>query len=768
MSRILAADSVVRTIGGVSVRRDSASKAFYWTNTLHVDADGAADAYNAANTGIDYLANAGRPGNWWGITTDSSGTPYKQGSNDPKPGYYVSGTSLVNKIYPSSRQCRFVESRKISYIVIPNISSFRSAVGVKIGDFGLLYYKKTGKMLYTMYADAGPSNKIGEGSIYAIEAIGHNPWNSARTRVVSGVPSGVTIVMFPNTGFGNGYIPTNNDINQHAKAAFKAFGGCARLERIVGSISGCSLDAPLIRDNLNYQCGQAGVGTACSSGRGQCASATTCGAWGGDLLFGTSECKPYPGNVACCSKNAASLGDSAPPPPAASTNPTPPPAPVSIPSVSNPNGKTGVGALCVGSIGRCQDTTVHSCGVPRVSNKCAGDATVKCCPTAGLTTEIVAEPPRASPLPVDNPNNKFGVGALCSGVAGRCQDTTVHTCLVPRVTRKCLGGNDVVCCPLDGLPTGPVSSPGAPSSEPTAAPTSGGNANDGGLCGGLQFPVGSDSLTEISVNFGQRRSNNQCHAAVDVYTRGQHQVSAVGQGRVVALIRGSVECSGGEADDILVLHSDGPLANQVVNYGNIDPGSYQITVGSTVQVGQAIGTSSRCGQLHFELLEGSVRSKLSWPGPCDFNALPNGVLDPRPLLECLAPANVRYRHGVSFLEDDFDESSFVADLEQEKLASSNGDNNSDDSAMTAGVIAAIVICTALCLMALAGVVVFLVMRRSSSSLPPIHVVNEMQTAYETGAPTYDTAPQNGEFQCQECGKVYDFAEDLSEHFALRH
>ena len=51
---------------------------FYWTGGIEVDADGAPDAYNPSNTGIDYLANAGSPGDWWGISTDSSGTPYVQ------------------------------------------------------------------------------------------------------------------------------------------------------------------------------------------------------------------------------------------------------------------------------------------------------------------------------------------------------------------------------------------------------------------------------------------------------------------------------------------------------------------------------------------------------------------------------------------------------------------------------------------------------------------------------------------------------------------
>lgn len=46
---------------------------------------------------LDVIANAGSPGNWFGVVTDTGkrdGTPIIQGAGDPCPGAYVSATSL--------------------------------------------------------------------------------------------------------------------------------------------------------------------------------------------------------------------------------------------------------------------------------------------------------------------------------------------------------------------------------------------------------------------------------------------------------------------------------------------------------------------------------------------------------------------------------------------------------------------------------------------------------------------------------------------------
>jgi hypothetical protein len=59
------------TAGGTPVWQITGQKAFFFTAGLAIDADGAPDAYHPNDTGRDFLANAGRPGNWWAPVTDT-------------------------------------------------------------------------------------------------------------------------------------------------------------------------------------------------------------------------------------------------------------------------------------------------------------------------------------------------------------------------------------------------------------------------------------------------------------------------------------------------------------------------------------------------------------------------------------------------------------------------------------------------------------------------------------------------------------------------
>ena len=89
-------ESVVK-VGPVEVWRVPGTAALIYESGLMIDADGAPDAYGPDGKGRDAIANAGKPGNWWGVVTDTGkadGTPVVQGATDPKPGFYVSATSL--------------------------------------------------------------------------------------------------------------------------------------------------------------------------------------------------------------------------------------------------------------------------------------------------------------------------------------------------------------------------------------------------------------------------------------------------------------------------------------------------------------------------------------------------------------------------------------------------------------------------------------------------------------------------------------------------
>ncbi|MCF0049006.1 glycoside hydrolase family 75 protein [Dyadobacter sp. LJ53] len=94
-------------------------------------------------------------------TGKKDGTPIVQTAQDPAPGYYSSPTSLADKTKKIQDPNRYVDSQEIPYIAIPS----KFSTQFKLGDIALVVNKKNNLKCYTIFADVGPSNKIGEGSI---------------------------------------------------------------------------------------------------------------------------------------------------------------------------------------------------------------------------------------------------------------------------------------------------------------------------------------------------------------------------------------------------------------------------------------------------------------------------------------------------------------------------------------------------------------------------------------------------------------------------
>jgi hypothetical protein len=95
----------VSRVGEVSIWELPKNSAFFYEAGMAIDADGAPKAYHPEDKGLDSLSNAGQPGDWYGIVTDSGdrdGNPIIQGSDDPAPGFYVSPTSLQS-VYSATR-----------------------------------------------------------------------------------------------------------------------------------------------------------------------------------------------------------------------------------------------------------------------------------------------------------------------------------------------------------------------------------------------------------------------------------------------------------------------------------------------------------------------------------------------------------------------------------------------------------------------------------------------------------------------------------------
>jgi Fungal chitosanase of glycosyl hydrolase group 75 len=212
-------------IGGVPIYRDDLG-AISFKSGCTINADGSPHAYapdNSGLTALDYLANAGSPGNWWGIAC-SGDEPFVQSSWHPAPGFYVSTTALCNPEYPENHPYRYVDSERYCFAVIPGGASF-----AKLGDVGLAYNQDTGDNMYFALGDVGPQDQIGECSMLLGRCLGLNP--SPKTGGTS--KRIINYVILPDSD------PGYSDWEIKCKTAIKlvdAWGGLARLKQIAAEI----------------------------------------------------------------------------------------------------------------------------------------------------------------------------------------------------------------------------------------------------------------------------------------------------------------------------------------------------------------------------------------------------------------------------------------------------------------------------------------------------------------------------------------------------
>lgn len=142
-----------------------ARSAIFFRADLDIDVDGSPRAYGPGNMGEDYTANAGRPGSYWGVVTGANGVPIIQGATDPAPGYYISTTSLQDVAYARENPDRYVDADHVPFIVLPN-GRF-AKWGIRLGDLAWVQKIHEGVAVAgcaAIFADAGPRDKLGEGS----------------------------------------------------------------------------------------------------------------------------------------------------------------------------------------------------------------------------------------------------------------------------------------------------------------------------------------------------------------------------------------------------------------------------------------------------------------------------------------------------------------------------------------------------------------------------------------------------------------------------
>jgi hypothetical protein len=205
--------------------------AFFFTTGMAVNADGAPNAYHPdGKSGLDFLANAGRTGNWWGLATDNgkpSDKPLVQEVGEFK-GFYVSQTSLCDGTKPDADITKYVDARNIPFLVLP--PQLLGPGLARMGDLAVVYNMRNGNLEYAIVADQGPNDSIGEGSIALAASLGIGTDLRNHT---AGQETGVVYLLLPQTAADPAWPRSVDDIRNRAATAFEAWGGINQLKSAI-------------------------------------------------------------------------------------------------------------------------------------------------------------------------------------------------------------------------------------------------------------------------------------------------------------------------------------------------------------------------------------------------------------------------------------------------------------------------------------------------------------------------------------------------------
>jgi hypothetical protein len=226
-------------LGSPLLRHEQTSAYVFATLHVKVDADGAPNAYHPADVGLhctkgsgfkglDCPANAGYPSSkWWPSALVPNPTNPKEAfvqlESAEFPGFFVSKTSLQDKSKALTDPTRYVDSRRVPYLVFPG--HFHSMAGTgDMGDLGYAVNLANGKASAFVVAEVGPSDaKLGEMSIALAIALGGTDPNP---RTGAGVPEGkVMYVVFPKSRESLSWPLSTEQIGAKTQELLKPIGG---------------------------------------------------------------------------------------------------------------------------------------------------------------------------------------------------------------------------------------------------------------------------------------------------------------------------------------------------------------------------------------------------------------------------------------------------------------------------------------------------------------------------------------------------------------
>jgi len=115
---------------------------------------------------------------------------------------------------------QYIDALNCNYFVLPsNLKSKIPNYNIKLGDVAAILYN--GTLTFAVYADSGPTTKIGEGSIKLLQTVGFNPYCSSG-KVCYGISSGVVTIVFPGT---SGTYSSPYDLNSVATVGRQKLNG---------------------------------------------------------------------------------------------------------------------------------------------------------------------------------------------------------------------------------------------------------------------------------------------------------------------------------------------------------------------------------------------------------------------------------------------------------------------------------------------------------------------------------------------------------------
>lgn len=215
---------IYKSIGGVPVQYDPKDpETLFWFSHLEIDADGSPRCYaphGSGLTALDILADAGIPGEGYGVARDKNKKFYIQGKNDPYPGYYVSTTSLIDVSKSEDDTTRYVDSENVPFFVLPSTPT----VAARLGQIAMFFRPATGDSSAAVYADVGPRNQIGEGSILLAKNLGATP---KELSAISGGLENIVTVLFRASA--HNWPRTNLNVLEEANRLFTKWGGFSEL-----------------------------------------------------------------------------------------------------------------------------------------------------------------------------------------------------------------------------------------------------------------------------------------------------------------------------------------------------------------------------------------------------------------------------------------------------------------------------------------------------------------------------------------------------------